>query len=254
MLAKCFGGPLAIARRRIEAIRLLHAMALADVVVLDDAFQHVRLRRDVDLLLINRAVGLGNGWVLPAGTLREPRSAIRRADALILIEPFAGREASRGGCAFEAAHGTVLRARLQPAELTYSHGGNWRQLPLELDQRSVVAVSGVANPAGFHAMLHALGAKLLHIIDYPDHHEYGPRDWEHIVAVSQHAEMLITTEKDLVKLERFGVTQTPLYALRLTVTMTEEDEWQLLDLITRRIPSLIPAGAVRGSNAIGNKV
>jgi tetraacyldisaccharide 4'-kinase len=253
MMAKCFEGPLAVARRRIEAIRLLDAKALADVVVLDDGFQHVRLRRDVDLLLINRTVGLGNGWLLPAGPLREPKSAIQRADALILVESFGFRGASLGCGAFEATGGTVLRARLLPSELTYSRDGIWRQLPLQLDQRRVVAVSGVANPAGFHAMLGALGAKLLHTIDYPDHYDYGPRDWQHILAVAKQAEMLITTEKDLVKLERFGTVQIPLYALRLTVTMNEEDERRLLDLIMQRIGKSIAADEALSSSAIWSK-
>src|SRR5579875_5785 len=71
MLARSFSGPVAIARRRMDAIRLLQKQAPLDFVVLDDAFQHLRLARDLDLLLVSGERGFGNGWVLPAGPLRE---------------------------------------------------------------------------------------------------------------------------------------------------------------------------------------
>jgi tetraacyldisaccharide 4'-kinase len=247
MLAKSFDGPVAVARRRIDAIKLLANRALADAVVLDDGFQHVRLRRDLDLLLINQSLGLGNGWLLPAGPLREPRGATQRADAVVLVESFGcgnssinlpGRDFMRGQ--------PVLRARLLPLALTHSESGNWRAAPLMLDGRRVVAVSAVANSAGFHAMISALGAKLLRTLDYPDHHEYSPVDWQDILAAARQAEMLITTEKDLVKLERFTSADLPLYALRLTVAMEAHDERQLLSLIMERIQP--PESSRRAAN------
>ncbi|MGA8566355.1 MAG: tetraacyldisaccharide 4'-kinase, partial [Candidatus Binataceae bacterium] len=68
MMAKSFGGPIAVARRRIDGIELVEQrLGALDAVVLDDAFQHVRLGRDVDLLLMNAERGVGNGWLLPAG-------------------------------------------------------------------------------------------------------------------------------------------------------------------------------------------
>jgi len=145
----------------------------------------------------------------------------------------------------------VLRARLQPSALTYSENGNWREAPLLLGQRRVVAVSGVANSAGFHAMISALGAKLLRTLDYPDHYDYSPSDWENILAAARQAEMLITTEKDLVKLERFATPELPLYALRLNVTMEAEEERQLLTLIMERISRAISAVKLRTSGIQG---
>ncbi len=242
MLAKSFDGPIAVARRRIAAIELLATSALADAVVLDDGFQHLRLRRDVDLLLVNEALAFGNGWVLPAGPMREPLSAIRRADAIVLVGSsdakadtidFRARDLMRGKL--------VLRAWLQPSEMIHSDGGLWHEARLALAGRRVAAVSGIANPAAFHAMMRALGANLIRTLDYPDHHDYGPGDWENILAAAQQAEMLITTEKDLVKLERFAAVDLPLYALRLKVTMDERDEKRLLALILERIRRPTPA-------------
>jgi len=235
MLLKRFRGPVAVARRRIDAIKLIANDRLAEAVLLDDAFQHLRLRRDLDLLLFNQSVGLGNGWLLPAGPLREPKAAIARADVLILIEPLGAQVTSICHVLRWMKGKPILHARVQPSSLTYSDNGTWRDAPMVLDRRRVMAVSGIANPGVFHAMLRALGAQVLRTLDYPDHHQYTASDWEHILAGARDVDMLITTEKDLVKLEHFGTGGIPLYALHLNVTMEAEDEGQLLDLVTERI-------------------
>jgi tetraacyldisaccharide 4'-kinase len=253
MMAKGFDGPVAVARRRINAIRLLSSNALADAVVLDDAFQHVRLRRDLDLLLINESVGLGNVWLLPAGPLREPIGAIQRADVLVMIQPFGAAQRSIDCFALDILHGKpVLRARIEPSSLVYSDQEIWREMPLIDAGRRVAAVSGIANSAQFHAMIDALGAKLIRILDYRDHYDYHAGDWKNIVAAARHAEMIITTEKDLVKLERLATREVPLYALRLKVTMEAHEESQLLRLVMQRISSVQPcrsqASRVGGGN------
>ena len=81
MMARTFQGPIAIARRRLDAITLIKQIAELDAVVLDDAFQHLRLARDLNLLLVSAERGFGNGWVLPAGPMRERLGAAARADA-----------------------------------------------------------------------------------------------------------------------------------------------------------------------------
>jgi tetraacyldisaccharide 4'-kinase len=237
-LAKSFAGPVAVARRRIAAIELLAALRAADAVVLDDGFQHLRLRRDLDLLLINQAVGFGNGWLLPAGPMREPASAIARADAIVVIaasdEP--ASNAYEGWLSSGAAgHRLVVRASLQPSGLIRSAGGQWHQEPLQLDNTRVLVVSGVANPAGLHAMMRRMGANIISTADYPDHHDYSLRDWQKIGAAAEQAELIITTEKDLVKLEQFPPMHIPLYALRIAVKMDKREQEALLALSMLRI-------------------
>ena len=87
---KSFAGPIAVARRRLDAVKLLAAHGHLDALILDDGFQHLRLHRDLDLILINATRGFGNGWLLPAGPLREPHSALSRADAIVLIDSGSG--------------------------------------------------------------------------------------------------------------------------------------------------------------------
>lgn len=236
MMARAFAGPIAVARRRIDAIELLRDLGPLDVVVLDDAFQHARLARDIDLLVINAEHGFGNGWMLPAGPMREPLAAARRADAIILIssgddrgEALSQRQLARLGSA------PRLRASLRPRALVYPDRGKWREAPLALAGRRVVAVSGLANPSGFYAMLRRLDADLVGVLEFPDHHAYRSSDWQAIAAASRDGALLVTTEKDLVKLERFPFARDSLYALRLEVAMNDTDLAALDELIMGRI-------------------
>jgi tetraacyldisaccharide 4'-kinase len=242
MMAKCFDGPIAVARRRIDAIKLLAQRFPLDAVILDDGFQHVRLKRDLDLVLINAARGFGNGWILPAGPMREPLTALQRADAVIVMGPGEHRDDSLNTAMRQVLRDKpdllrdkpILRAMIRPRNLVRAEHEGWCETPLAFAGR-VIAVSGLADASGFHAMLRELGANLARAIEYPDHHDYGPGDWENIMAAASGAEMVVTTEKDLVKLERFSSHGLSLYALRLEVSMDERDEGRLFAAIMDRI-------------------
>jgi tetraacyldisaccharide 4'-kinase len=248
MMAKSFAGPIAVARRRIDGIELIEQrLGPLDAVVLDDAFQHVRLGRDVDLLLMNAERGVGNGWLLPAGPMREPLRAARRADAVIAIDG-AGAERAWGAIPRSiAAHPRLLRATLRPRALVSPAGAaaRWTEVPGSLMGRPVVAVSGLANASGFYRMLRELDADLAGVLEYPDHHVYTTADWQSIVAAGRGGAVLVTTEKDLVKLERFPFERDSLYALRLDVVMDPDAETRLVEMI-------VAARAHPGAAASGN--
>lgn len=229
MMAKSFHGPIVVARRRIDGIRLLKQIANPDVVLLDDAFQHRALARDADLVLINRERGLGNGRVLPAGPLREPLRAVRRAHAAIIVSGGIPDAACAVGARQmkEISRVPVLQATLRARTLLRIEKGNWIEVPLTVAGRRVLAVSGLADPRAFHAMLHQLEADLVGVLEYPDHHRYSLADWQTIVGASREADIVVTTEKDLVKLEKFPFARDSLYALRLEVVMSAEDAARL---------------------------
>lgn len=231
MMAKSFPGPIAVARRRIHGIALLEQkLGEFDAVVLDDAFQHVRLARDVDLLLMNAERAVGNGWMLPAGPMREPIGGARRANAVILIDPAPGGSSTPLPRAI-IAHRCVMHAALRPRALVEGGSAGWIETPPALTGRRVVAISGLANPSGFYRMLRGLDVDLVGVLEYPDHHVYTSRDWQSIVAATRDGTVLVTTEKDLVKLERFPFQRESLYALRLEVAMELDDEARLLAMI-----------------------
>jgi tetraacyldisaccharide 4'-kinase len=236
MMARRFTGPIAVARRRIDAIELLRSRVPLDAVILDDGFQHARLRRDLDLVLISRERGLGNGWMLPAGPMREPLSALRRAAAVVIVTADASLKSTLSVAQLASINqNRVLNAALHPQSLVSVANGNWRESAASLTGRRVLAVSGLADPAAFHAMLHEMEADLIGVLDFPDHHSYTAADWQEIASAARDVDLIVTTEKDLVKLERFPFARDSLYALRLEVTMPEGDARALDELILARI-------------------
>ena len=231
MLAKSFTGPIAVARRRIDGIELLTQLGPLDVVILDDGFQHERLHRDVDLVLVNSQRGLGNGWMLPAGPMREPIGSVRRADAIVIVNFGDRASALRPSEIAKLSSRKILRASIRPHSFIAVDNGEWREIPPGLAGRRVLAVSGLADASGFYAMLRELEADLVGVFEYPDHHTYTTADWQTIVNAMRAVELVITTEKDLVKLERFPFPRDSLYALRLEVTMEPADALALDELI-----------------------
>jgi tetraacyldisaccharide 4'-kinase len=233
MMAKSFRGPIAVARRRIDGIKLLCEVANPDVIVLDDAFQHRALDRDVDLVLINRERGLGNGRLIPAGPMREPLSAIRRATAAVIVSSgIADRPSALTSRQMNAiSRMPTLRATLRPRTLIRYEQGKWIEAPIAMAGRRVLAVSGLADPSGFYAMLHEIDTDLVGVLEYPDHHVYDPSDWQTIVKAAVEADIVLTTEKDLVKLEKFPFARDSLYALRLEVVMSAEDAARLDEIV-----------------------
>ena len=238
MMARRFAGPVAVARRRIDAIAMLAARGPLDAVILDDGFQHVRLRRDVDLVLVSNERGFGNRRMLPAGPMREPLSALRRADAVVIVASSQSAPAGIRPAEMEQLNRSrVLHARVRPRGLVTSAHGGWHESPPMLAGRRVLAVSGLANPASFHAMVREIDADLVGVLEYPDHHSYTSADWHTIAAAARDVDAVVTTEKDLVKLERFPFARDSLYALRLEVSMPDDEARVLDELILSRLPA-----------------
>lgn len=226
MMARAFDGPLAIARRRIDAITLLEQLGELDAVVLDDAFQHLRLARDLNLLLVSAERGFGNGWVLPAGPMRERLGAVGRADAAVVLSPRPGLEpALTRAQAARLKRIPVMRGLIEPRALVYVEPGRWREAPAQsLGGRRILAVSALADPRSFYAMLRELEADLVGVLEYPDHYQYTAADWQSIWRAAATVDLVVTTEKDLVKLERFPFPRNSIAALRLEISMGADEE------------------------------
>jgi len=217
MLARRFAGPVVTGERRHEAAALACARFALDTIVLDDGFQHRALARDADLVLV--ADDAAADWCLPAGSLREPPGALRRARAVLAV----------GDAAASVPPGTVVfRGRLAPLAAVRARDGAFHAEPLDaLVGRDVVAVAGIARPERLVETLGRLGARVRDVLRFPDHHAYTAADARRIAAAAR-AGTLVTTEKDLTKLERFPGLEA-LVALR--VDLEVEDEAALLDLL-----------------------
>jgi tetraacyldisaccharide 4'-kinase len=216
MLARTSGVPVVAGTDRVAAAALAVTTFASRLLLCDDAFQHRALRRDLDVVLVDAGERGGLGRLLPAGPLREPLRALRRAHVVLVRE--------REGVAASAPPG-ALRVRFAPRALVQPVATGWEEIGLAaLAGQRVLAVSGVARPAPLYRTLRDWEAELVHVLEYPDHHAYDARDWHAIAAAAKDVDLIVTTEKDLVKLESYPFARGKLVALRLGVTIESAEE------------------------------
>ncbi len=174
----------------------------ADVLLLDDGFQHLRVARDVDLLLVDAGDPWGGGRLPPAGRLREPADGLRRAD-LVVVTKLAPDDGDRLAELVDEIHRLaprmpVLGARLAPTRVRTEAG--WRPVS-ELRGRRVVAFAGLGRPEGFLDSLRQAGAEPAACRWFPDHHDYAGGELSVVLAEADRlGAVAVTTRKDAVKL------------------------------------------------------
>ena len=223
MLARTAGVPVIAGAERVAAAELAVRTFGSRLLLCDDAFQHRALRRDLDVVLVDAGERGGLGRLLPAGPLREPLRALKRAHVVLVRE--------REGATPAAAPRGALRVRFAPRALVQPVAAGWEEIGLAaLAGQRVLAVSGVARPAPLYRTLRDWEAELVHVLEYPDHHPYDTADWHAIAAAAKDVDLIVTTEKDLVKLEAYPFARGKLVALRLGVAVDDADA-----LVTRVI-------------------
>jgi tetraacyldisaccharide 4'-kinase len=195
---------------RVAAAREAISAFGSRLIVLDDGFQHRRIARDLDIVLLDALEPFGFEHVFPRGTLREPIKGLRRAGVVILSRADLLDPAQRNAIwqAVERYAPKAIRAEAihSPRALISADG---RQTPLDaICGRRVAAFCGVGNPIGFRRTLEACGCEVAGFREFPDHHRYTPEDVNHLTAWSAAFDIsaVVCTCKDLVKLpiERLG--------------------------------------------------
>jgi len=181
LMARVSGVPVIKAPDRVRGALLARADFRADLVLLDDGFQHRRIHRDLDIVLV--AGDIHADFLLPLGSLREPAGALERADIVVYTKG--------------AGTGELI-AELVPRSLVNPSGGE--EALSVLQSRDVLAVSGIARPGHFIGMLRDLGARV-EALSFPDHHRFTHRDIGLIRKKARDKELIVTTEKDLVRLD-----------------------------------------------------
>jgi tetraacyldisaccharide 4'-kinase len=205
---------------RVALARTAFAKLDSEVLVLDDGFQHRRLARDVDVVLIDATAPWGHGYLLPRGLLREPLGSLRRADVLVLTRcdqaPAEQCDRLRQTLSRIAPHKPVVETTHRPVELSNCDGEN---AALELLRDGpAAAFCGIGNPQAFCRSLLDLGARLLDFRIYPDHHAYGRADIEELhrwAGGLPAGALIVTTQKDVVKLRLSRLGDRPLWWLRI---------------------------------------
>lgn len=176
----------------------------ATMLVCDDAFQHRRLARDVDLVCLDWTAPLGNGRLLPAGPLREPVAALARADVLAWTRVSPDRPGDPGGGgAADRARARAAAGGVPEVRWAFEPGGIRRVGSDETTSpRRVVVASGIGNPAGFVATAREAGLEVVDEVAYPDHHRFRPAELEALEARRREldADAILLTEKDEVRI------------------------------------------------------
>jgi len=204
----------------------------ADVLLLDDGFQYVRLEHRLEITLIDRQAPFGNEYLLPRGTLREPPANLRRATHILLTKCVAGvdnadliariRRYNRTAEIIETTH----RARHLRNLLT----GEVKPLDF-LQGKRIGSVCGIAAPESFEGALRKLGAKIELSKIYTDHHRYSDKEIESFIArcARRNVDAILTTEKDAVRIPRLLDAEVPMYYLRVEIEILKgQESWQRL--------------------------
>jgi tetraacyldisaccharide 4'-kinase len=228
------GIPVVVGRDRFRAGLWAVSRFRPDTLVLDDGFQHRRVFKDVEIVCLDARAPWGHGGLLPRGSLREPRSALRRADFLVLTHWAAcpDLEALEAELARYAPGASVARASYV-LEGIQDLATGCEQPVARLRDCPVLAFAGIAVPENFAETLRDLGVTPRSFLAFPDHHPYDARDLTAIVtrARAVGAELLLTTEKDAVRLP--APAPMPIWALSVRLELREGDTGWLAALGAR---------------------
>jgi tetraacyldisaccharide 4'-kinase len=200
----------------------------AEALVLDDGFQHRRLARDLDIVLLDACEPFGFDRLLPRGTLREPVEGLRRAHVVVLSRAdmldAADRESVRRRAAELCPQGAWCEVEHRPAELL---GAGGEREPLDAARQArVAAFCGIGNPAGFRHTLAGLGCRIAAWREFPDHHAYAPADVNELDnwARQAQASVVLCTRKDLVKIRASDLGGAPLRAVGVELRFLRGEE------------------------------
>lgn len=212
----------------------------SNVLICDDALQHRQIVRDIDIVLLDAEKPLGNGYLLPRGSLREPKDGLKRADCIILtragvtkpLHPEIDAIVSRAGIpVFRAAH--QFKELIRPGE-NHVRGQN------VLMGKKVCAFCGIAQPASFKKLLIEAGSEVLSFMEFPDHYTYDRNDLQTLKNhfLKFHADYWITTEKDAMRLEAHPEFLKTLCILRVEMEI-KPSEPSFEDFILKRLNAVI---------------
>ena len=212
--------PVYVNNSRIRAALIAEKKDDPDVLILDDAYQHLKIHRDLNLLLIDAETGFGNRYLIPLGILREPESQLKRADAIIL---------TKSNLASSNTIAKILKSELKVScpifnfnykvnRLSRLDGKSQLEIK-EIKDKTLLLTSGIAQPEGFARSLEKHGAKIICKIEFSDHYIFQENDVKKIWSEQQkyNPDLIITTEKDAVKLRKFPEIHEHVWVLEMEI-------------------------------------
>lgn len=230
MLAEALPGvPVLVGPRRVLSGAVAAREFGAEVCLLDDGFQYWRLRKDLEIVLLDASCPFGYGYLLPRGLMREPAGSLGRADVVVLMNghrlPGEERQALKARLGSLAPEALLCEGRHAPRSLQDLFNGTEERLAW-LKGRRVAALSSLGNPEGFERSLRDLGVRELEARRFPDHHLYSVAEAEAALRAPA-CDAVITTAKDAPKLRhvlaqsRRPVERPPVFVLEVDLELTE---------------------------------
>ena len=216
-----------IGRDRIKTAKEAENTLKPEVIILDDGFQHWRLKRDLDIVLLNSRNYFGNRRLIPRGMLREPLSSLRRADVIVLSKVNAVKDISaiRNELGHINPKALIVECAHKP-ECICDAQGTVFSLGI-IENKNICLLSGIADPDYFKRTASDLGARIVSDARFPDHHHYRKGDIEEIVRAcrKKNVDTIVTTEKDLARLplgEFASDIKILILKIKLVITQNEE--------------------------------
>lgn len=237
MLARALPGtPVVIGRNRFSAAQLAYERFKPDVILLDDGFQHWALERDFDVVLFDATQPLSELRLLPSGRLREPLSAVARAHAVVITKTNFAEQAQRKKLE------NIIRANAKVTPIFHSelHIDGLRAImceeplsPESVSGKKIIAFCGIANPSSFSSLIQCLGANIVSFHTYRDHYPFSRQDTQKIERSfrDNECDVIITTEKDAVRLNGIIDTALPYCYMKVSPTLYKNEEdafWNML--------------------------
>lgn len=210
---RCPGVPMAVGADRAAVGRYLIGRHHVDTLIMDDGYQHLALRRETNILILDAGAPFGNGYLLPRGRLREPLSAMARATAVLVTR---ASQVVRVDDLKAAVRAVAPRMPIWVTDFAPSAlvqvGGPETVNPSALTGERVLAVSGIGQPDSLRRLLEAAGAVVAGQCIFPDHHAYSREDAQTVRQAAERlgVDRIVTTEKDAVKLAVLVSSPSPL--------------------------------------------
>jgi tetraacyldisaccharide 4'-kinase len=234
------GVPVLVNRNRIRAGRRAIQLFNADVLLLDDGMQYLKLKHRLDVVLVDRTSPFGNGHLLPRGTLREPPIHLKRA-SYIFITKCDGSDNTEfiAGLRKYNKAAEIVECRHRPVHFIDMHTGEI--VPLEdIRGKHVGAMSGIAVPKSFEDGLRKLGAKVDVCCHFPDHHRFTAEEVKPFVerCVYKDVDYIVTTEKDMVRFPSMPKPEVQILYMRVEIEILKGQEVfdKMIHLITEPRP------------------
>jgi tetraacyldisaccharide 4'-kinase len=214
-------------KNRIEAAQMAIRDYASDTLILDDGLQQWKIFKDLEIVTIDSANPFGNYRLLPAGFLREPLAALKRADIFVLTQVCSGRDSSSLIAELQRINSRALIVESTHKPAGFSRIDNPDELldPELFKGKPAAIFSGIGNPEGFGNSVRGLGIKVSKFFKFPDHYDYTQADILRIVqeAKDNNLEVIITTPKDAVKIRELGVGGLGILVLEIKLSITKNE-------------------------------